>query len=70
MTEFWTKSFMVDGLYAGLQTGYEVILLDYPVKFKTERGLRGINIPVRVTIINGKAEVKVIEKENKWNNQL
>jgi len=55
MSIFWQETKVPDGVYGGIQSGYEVEILvnDKRVRFHTERGLRGINIPVTVTIKDG-----------------
>ncbi len=57
MSIFWQETTVPDGVYKGRQGGYEVEILvnDKRVKFHTQHGIRGINIPVTVTIKDGHA---------------
>lgn len=62
-TIFYRKTSVRDGVYQGFQTGYEVtirtLVLQSPIVFKTANGLRGVNIPVTVTVKDGQASVEV-----------
>lgn len=64
MSTFWQETTVPDGIYKGTQSGYEVEILvnDKRVKFHSGRGLRGINIPVTVTIKDGRATVNIAKE--------
>lgn len=47
---------LADGSYEGLQSGYTVTVEN--IKFRTSVGLKGLNIPVKITVLNKKAKVK------------
>jgi len=51
-----------DGNYSGTISGYEVEFLcaDNYYMFRVDEGVRGINIPVMVYVINGEYEVEIL----------
>lgn len=52
-----------DGTYKGSISGYEVTFVDtYSIEyaFHVDEGVRGIFIPVEVTILNGEFFIKVL----------
>jgi hypothetical protein len=53
------KYIMPDGIYEGKQSGHEVEISTLGIWFKTEYGLRGINIPVVITVKNNEAKVEI-----------
>jgi hypothetical protein len=57
---FWQEAQIPDGVYEGMWGGYEVRMKvnGNAIKFNTNSGVRGLNIPVTVTVTNGEAEVK------------
>lgn len=58
MTEFYKTCKLDDGTYEGLQSGYSVTILrdgKKDVIYTSKNGVRGINIPVRVTVKDGNA---------------
>lgn len=59
MTTFYMKYIMPDGIYEGKQSGYEVEISTLGIWFKTEHGLRGVNIPVVITVKNNEAKVEI-----------
>ncbi len=58
--DFWQKVMPPDGIYDGKQSGYNVRLqIDgKEIQCQAENGVRGLNIPVIVTITEGVASVK------------
>lgn len=44
-----------DGVYDGLWGGWEVEIIEYGLTFRVDAGVRGINIPVIITVNDGMA---------------
>lgn len=57
---FWQQATIPDGVYDGIWGGYEVKMKvnGTAVKFNTKSGVRGINIPVTVTVTDGEAKIR------------
>ena len=58
-TIFYGEVSVPDGSYVGVQGGYEVEMdvKGQMVIFRTEKGVRGIDIPVKVMVTDGEPEV-------------
>lgn len=61
---FVTEIAIPDGTYHGRWGGYEVEMTinGSRVTFRTEDGVRGLNIPVTVVVKDGMADVQAIQR--------
>ncbi len=57
---FWQQATIPDGVYDGIWSAYEVKMTvnGNAVKFNVKSGIRGLNIPVAVTVTDGVAKVR------------